>query len=445
MSTTALAEPLPNFVSRLHSILRQTNTRPLRGRVLRIVGTMIEAQIGGVHVGELCRLNCPSGMAMLAEVVGVAGTTAFLTPIGHVAGLATQTEVVPTGRSLGVRVGEGLLGRALDGLGRPLDRPDDPPMTETEIPVDSGGPPPLARSGVRHCLPTGIRSVDGLLTCAEGQRIGIFGHAGTGKSSLIARIVRDADADVFVVALVGERGREVGEFIERTLNQATRQRCVIVAATSDRPALERMKAAQVATAIAEWFRDRGRRVVLLIDSLTRLARAWREIGLAAGEPPTRRGYPPSVFAAMPRLLERAGPLSHGTITAFYTVLLEGDMTADPIAEEVKSILDGHLVLSHKLAESDHHPAIDVLASRSRVMDAVVSEEHRAAAARLRQLLVRHAEIELLVRVGEYQPGSDPLADEALNKIAAINEFLCQAQNERSLFGDTVTRLQALVQ
>ena len=268
-------------------------------------------------------------------------------------------------------VGDALLGRVLDGLGRVLDRPDDPPHAEATIPIDAPPPPPLERPPVSRMLSVGTRAIDGLMTCAEGQRIGIFGAAGAGKSRLIARIVRHAEADVFVIALVGERGREVGEFLEHALGAGAQGRAVTVVATSDRPALERVKAAQVATAIAEWFRDRGRRVVLLIDSLTRLARAWREIGLAAGEPPTRRGFPPSVFAALPRLLERAASTRTGSITAFYTVLVEGDLASDPIAEEVKSILDGHLILSSALAEAGHHPAIDVLASASRVMDQVV--------------------------------------------------------------------------
>jgi type III secretion protein N (ATPase) len=331
----------------------------------------------------------------------------------------------------------------LDGLGRVLDRPDDPPPAEATIPIDAPPPPPLERPPISRVLALGTRVIDGLLTCAEGQRIGIFGAAGAGKSRLIARIVRHAEADVFVIALVGERGREVGEFLDQALGPEARRRAVTVAATSDRPALERVKAAQVATAIAEWFRDRGRRVVLLIDSLTRLARAWREIGLAAGEPPTRRGFPPSVFAALPRLLERAASTRSGTISAFYTVLVEGELASDPIAEEVKSILDGHLILSSKLAEAGHYPAIDVLASGSRVMDQVVSREHSDAAIHLRRLLARHDEIELLVRIGEYQAGSDPVADEALRKIDAIRAFLRETADEATAFPVMLRRLREI--
>ncbi|MBR0647782.1 FliI/YscN family ATPase, partial [Plastoroseomonas hellenica] len=311
------------------------------------------------------------------------------------------------------------------------------------VPVDAAAPTPLSRSLVSRPLPLGVRALDGLLTAAEGQRVGLFGPPGAGKSTLVARIVQGARADAFVVALVGERGREVREFLERHLPEAARRRAVVVAATSDRPALERMKAAQVATAIAEWFRDQGMRVVLLVDSVTRLARALREVGLAAGEPPTRRGFPPSVFAALPRLLERAGPAATGSITAFYTVLLEGELASDPVAEEVKSILDGHVILSPALAAAEHHPAIDILASRSRVMEAAVTPQHRAAAGALRRLLARYAEIELLVRVGEYRAGTDPLADEAIRKIEAIRAFLRQPEEAPTAFAETVRRLGEL--
>ena len=434
-----VGDPMP----RLRSAIRECRTRPMRGRIHRISGTMIEARIVGVRVGELCRLRDPQGTELEAEVVGIGDGRAFLAPIGNVSGLSSLAEVEPSDRMLSVSVGEGLLGRVLDGLGRPLDRPDDPPRTAAIIPIDGSPPPPLERPPIRRPLPLGTRAIDGLVTCAEGQRIGIFGAAGAGKSRLIARIVRHAQADVFVIGLVGERGREVGEFLDHALGPVARNRAVTVVATSDRPALERVKAAQVATAIAEWFRDRGKRVVLLIDSLTRLARAWREIGLAAGEPPTRRGFPPSVFAALPRLLERAASTRSGTITAFYTVLVEGELMSDPIAEEVKSILDGHLILSSALAESGHHPAIDVLASGSRVMDQVVDPRHREAAVRLRRLLARHNEIELLVQIGEYQAGSDPLADEALRKIDPIRAFLREAANEATAYPAMLRRLQEL--
>jgi type III secretion protein N (ATPase) len=432
-----------NPMPRLRAAIARCRTRVIRGRIERVSGTMIEARIGGVRVGDLCRLRDPAGAELDAEVVGIGDGRAFLTPLGLVAGLSSLTEVEPSDRRPGVAVGDALLGRVLDGLGRVLDRPDDPPRADATIPLDAPPPAPLDRPAITRPLALGTRAIDGLVTCAEGQRIGIFGAAGAGKSRLIARIVRHADADVFVIALVGERGREVGEFLDHALGAEARRRAVTVAATSDRPALERVKAAQVATAIAEWFRDRGRRVVLLIDSLTRLARAWREIGLSAGEPPTRRGYPPSVFAALPRLLERAASTRAGSITAFYTVLVEGDLASDPIAEEVKSILDGHLILSSALAEAGRYPAIDVLASGSRVMDQVVGRKHRDAAVHVRRLLARYNEIELLVRIGEYQSGGDPLADEALRKIEPIRDFLREAGNLATPFPTTLQRLSEL--
>ena len=441
-----MTRPVPSLadtVGALRATVQAAELRPLRGRVTRVVGAMIEARLGGVRVGELCQLHGAGSSAGLAEVVGVSDRTALLTPIGEVAGLAAGTEVESVGHGLSVAVGTALLGRVLDGLGRPLDRPDDLPATTARAPLDRAPPAPLDRPLVQARLRLGTRVLDGLLTCAEGQRVGIFGPAGAGKSTLMARIVRGADADVFVVALVGERGREVREFLDRSLGPEGMARSVVVAATSDRPALERVKAAQTATSIAEWFRDQGLRVVLFVDSLTRLARAWREIGLAAGEPPTRRGYPPSVFAALPRLLERAGGNARGSITAFYTVLVEGELAADPVAEEVKSILDGHIILSPRLAEAEHHPAIDVLASRSRVMEAVIGEPHREAAARVRQLIARYAEIELLVRVGEYQRGADALADEAVDKIEAIREFLRQRGTAMTFWDETVAWLRRL--
>jgi type III secretion protein N (ATPase) len=325
----------------------------------------------------------------------------------------------------------------ISALGEPLDDDPWPPAgVERNQAVFSPPPAPFARTLISQPIQLGIRVLDGLMTCARGQRIGIFGGPGVGKSTLLAKIVRGTDADVVVVALVGERGREVREFVERQLGPEGRAKAVIVAATSDRSAMERVKAAHAATAIAESFRDRGRHVLLLVDSITRFARAQREIGLAAGEPPTRRGFPPSLFAVLPRLLERAGALERGSITAVYTVLVEGELNLDPVAEEVQAILDGHILLSNELAEREHFPAIDVLRSRSRLMDAVTSPRHRADAARIRELMARHADIELLLRVGEYQRGSDAVADEAIARIDRINAFLRQMADEHSSFEDT---------
>lgn len=432
-------------MSRLHAAIRQCRTRTLSGRIERISGTVIDARISGVRVGELCRLRDPNGTVIEAEVVGITEGRAFLTPIGDVSGLSSHAEVEPTHNRLSVGVGAALCGCVLDGLGQVLDHLDAPPRIEAVIPIDGTPPAPLDRPRVARSISVGTRAIDALITCAEGQRTGIFGGPGSGKSRLVARIARHAEADVFVIALVGERGREVREFLDHALGAEGRRRAVTVVATSDRPALERVKAAQVATAIAEWFRDRGQRVVLLIDSITRLARAWREIGLAAGEPPARRGFPPSVFAALPRLLERAASNGKGTITAFYTVLVEGELTDDPVAEEVKAILDGHVILSSSLAESGHYPAIDVLASTSRVMDQVVDRRHRDAAVHVRRLLSRYRDIELLVRINEYQAGSDPLADEALQKIDAVRAFLRETEDEATEPAETGKQLLALAE
>lgn len=435
----------------LKHLLQAVEPRPLKGRVIRATGTVIHAAAPDVAVGEVCRLKDPnSGRQLIAEAVGLSGDTVILTPIGDMIGLSTQTEVVRTGAPLQVAVGPGLLGQVLDSLGRKRDAALDEIATREDLeqgwttyPIRADPPDALERELISRPMPLGIRVIDGLLTCGEGQRIGIYGAPGTGKSSLLASIVKGAEADVAVVALIGERGREVREFIERHLGEEGRKKSVLVVATSDRSAMERVKAAYVATAIAEYFRDQDKRVLLFIDSLTRFARAQREIGLAAGEPPTRRGFPPSVFAELPRLLERAGSGKVGSITAFYSILVEGDGTADPIAEESRGILDGHIVLSPKLGGAGHYPAIDVLQSRSRVMDSVAEPDHRAAATHVRSLLARHAEIELLLRVGEYQPGSDPVADEAVAKIGTINDFLRQGEHERTAYGDMLDRLKGL--
>ena len=343
---------------------------------------------------------------------------------------------------MSVRAGDGLLGRVVGADGVPIDGLGPAVGSEARS-LDADPPDPMRRSIIDRPLPTGVRVIDGLLTCAEGQRIGIYGEPGGGKSTLMAEIIRSAEVDVAVVGLIGERGREAREFVEHTLGAEGLARTTIVLATSDRPAMERMKAAHAATAIAEWHRDRGRRVLLMIDSVTRYARALREIGLSAGEPPTRRGYPSSTFARLPKLLERSGPGESGTITAFYTVLVEGDGSGDPIAEETRGILDGHLVLSAKLGAANHYPAVDVLASKSRVMNRVVSAEHGAAAGRVRTLMSRHAEAEFLIRMGEYQPGGDAETDEAVGKIDAINAFLRQKPGERAPFETTVATVRAL--
>uniref|UniRef100_UPI0039F14188 type III secretion system ATPase SctN n=1 Tax=Bordetella sputigena TaxID=1416810 RepID=UPI0039F14188 len=425
--------------------LADARTIEVVGRVTQVTGTIIRAAVAGARVGQLCVLRDPDGGEDIkAEVIGFAEDAALLTPIGDTRGISPRTEVIPTDGALSVPVGMELLGRVLDGLGRPLDEATRGPLVTTRTyPVLSSAPHPLSRKPIHQPLELGIRVIDGLLTCGEGQRMGIFAAAGGGKSTLMGMLANGADVDVRVVALIGERGREVGEFLQRDLGDNLRN-SVVVCATSDRSAMERVKSAYVATAIAEYFRDQGKRVLFLMDSVTRFARAQREIGLAAGEPPTRRGFPPSVFAVLPRLLERAGMNERGSMTAFYTVLVEGDDMTEPVADEVRSILDGHIVLSRKLGAENHFPAVDVLASASRVMGSVVQREHAAAAGRFRELMAKYAEIELLLNIGEYQPGNDPVADEAVRKIGDIRQFLRQPADEKDGFDATVARMTDLV-
>jgi type III secretion protein N (ATPase) len=337
-----------------------------------------------------------------------------------------------------------LLGRTISAVGAPLDDlPWPPEGIEAYYPVGAMPPDPLARQLISQPILLGIRSIDGLITCGRGQRIGVFGEPGSGKSTILADIARNTDADVVVVGLIGERGREVREFLDRQLGPEGLAKSVIVVATSERPAMERVKAAYCATTIAEYFRDQGKHVLLVMDSITRFARAQREIGLAAGEPPTRRGFPPSLFAALPRLLERSGPAKHGSITGVYSILVEGDGTLDPVAEEVQAILDGHVILSPELAQRNHFPAVDVLKSRSRLMDAVVSKQHREDSGRIREMISRYNEVELLVRVGEYERGGDRVADEAIAKIGMINAFLRQSKEERDTFPEIERRMREI--
>jgi type III secretion protein N (ATPase) len=412
------------------------------GRVTEIGPTLLRASLPGAGLAELCRLN-PSGIE--AEVVAVQGDFALLSPFAEPLGMTVGCEVEPLGRPHEIALGSFLLGAVIDGMGRPLG-PGTVPSDCAYLPLERNAPDPLTRPVIDTALPLGVRAIDGLLTCGRGQRVGIFAAAGGGKSTLLGMICEGSlMADVIVLALIGERGREVREFLDHTLSPEARKRTVVVVSTSDRPALERLKAAYTATTIAEYFRDQGKNVLLMMDSLTRFARASREIGLAAGEKPAAGAYPPSFFARLPRLLERAGPAATGSITGIYTVLVEGDDLDEPVADEVRSILDGHIVLSRKLAEANHYPAIDVSASVSRIMRQVASGEHLRLAARLRGLLANYREIELLVRVGEYRPGQDPQADEALARKDAIRNFLCQHVGETNDFEETVSRLWKTVE
>ncbi len=424
----------------LEEAVQTTTPVDVRGRVEQVVGTIIRAVVPGVKVGELCILSNPwENFTLKAEVVGFVRNVALLSPLGSCQGVSPATEVIPTGEILSVPVGEELLGRVLDGLGQPID--GGPALrTRQHYPVFAEAPNPMTRKIISRPLTLGLRALDGMLTCGEGQRMGIFAAAGGGKSTLLSSIIKGCSAEVCVLALIGERGREVREFIENDLGEEGRKKAVLVVSTSDRSSMERLKAAYTSTAIAEYFRDQGRSVLLMMDSVTRFGRAQREIGLAAGEPPTRRGFPPSVFSELPKLMERAGNSDKGSITALYTVLVEGDDMTEPIADETRSILDGHIVLSRKLAARNHYPAIDVQASVSRVMNSIGSKEHKKAAQRLRQILAKYAEVELLVQIGEYKKGADKEADDALAHIDKVNAFLKQGLGEKSTFEQTLEGL-----
>ncbi len=425
----------------LQTALKTSVSVEVRGQVKEVVGTIIKAIVPGVRIGEICLLRNPwDELQLYAEVVGFSNEAAILTPLGEMQGISTATEVIPSGTTHSVSVGPSLMGRVLDGLGNPMD---GGPAIEavSHYPVYADPPSPMKRKIISQPLNLGIRALDGLLTCGQGQRMGIFAAAGGGKSTLLSSLVRGAEVDVTVLALVGERGREVREFIEHDLGEEGLAKSVLVVSTSDRSSMERLKAAYVATAIAEYFRDEGKSVLLLMDSVTRFARALREIGLAAGEPPTRRGFPPSVFSSLPRLMERAGNSDKGSITALYTVLVEGDDMTEPIADETRSILDGHIILSRALASANHYPAIDILASISRVMGAVTSKEHRAFAQDFRAMYAKYEEISLLIQIGEYKKGSDPAADRAISHMEAMRNFLRQGQHEKCSFDECLQMLQ----
>ena len=398
----------------------------MSGKVTQVIGLVIECKGPNVSLGELCYVSSRfAGIEPIpAEVVGFRSGFVLLMPIGEMQGIGPGCEVVSAQRVLKVRVGPELLGRVLDGLGEPMDG-KGPLFCKKEYPLQAAPPPPLDRPRITDSLYVGVRAIDGVITLGSGQRIGIMAGSGVGKSTLLSMIARNTEADVSVIALVGERGREVKEFIERDLGEEGLKRSVVVVATSDRPALVRIKGAMTATAVAEYFRDQGKKVVLMMDSVTRFAMAQREVGLTIGEPPATRGYTPSVFALLPRLLERAGTSRKGSITGIYTVLVDGDDMNEPIADAVRSILDGHIVLSRAIAAQNHFPAIDILASVSRVMNEVVSKEHLGAAQKLRALLAVYKEAEDLIHIGAYVSGSSAKIDEAIKKIDQINAFLCQ--------------------
>jgi len=429
--------------SRVKRIVEDIDPLRLNGKVLQSVGIVMESQGPSCRVGELCRVrSLDRENEILAEVVGFRGERTLLMPLGERNGIELGSEVIALGKEMKIKVGEDLLGRVLDALGRPMDG-KGPVEGETEYPLDCEPPPPLDRKPIREVLPLGIKAIDGVLTCGKGQRVGIFAGSGVGKSTLLGMIARYAQSDVNVIALVGERGREVKEFIEKDLGEEGLRRSCLVVATSDKAPLLRIKAAFCATAIAEYFRDKGKDVLFLMDSVTRLAMAQRELGLAVGEPPTTRGYTPSVFTLLPRLMERTGNSRRGSITALYTVLVEGDDMNEPIADAVRAILDGHIVLSRKLSFEGHYPSIDVLQSISRLMPDITDEKQQQMAQKLREILATYSEAEDLINIGAYEQGSNPRIDYALTMIDRVKKFLRQEVGESFSWEETQAFLSQL--
>ncbi|NMA49388.1 MAG: flagellar protein export ATPase FliI [Tissierellia bacterium] len=411
------------------------------GKITKITGMTIESSGPVVSMGELCMIYpYKSKQPILSEVVGFRDDRVLLMPLGEMEGIASGSMVVASGRTFRVNVGPELKGRVIDGLGRPMDDLG-PVRTLKTYPVQAAPPSPLTRKIITEPLSVGVRAIDGLLTCGKGQRIGIFAGSGVGKSTLMGMLARNSTADINVIGLIGERGREVREFVENDLGEEGLKRSVVVVVTSDRPALIRVKGALVATAIAEYFRDQGLNVMLMMDSLTRFSLAQREIGFATGEPPVTRGYTPSVFATLPRLLERAGASDKGTITGLYTVLVDGDDLNEPITDTVRGILDGHIVLSRKMANSNHYPAIDVLASVSRVMPNIVDEEHKNAANKIKDIMSVYRDSEDLINIGAYKEGSNAKIDNAIELIDDINGFLRQGTHDVANYDDTVKSIE----
>jgi ATP synthase in type III secretion protein N len=444
-SLAGLRGRVPHWLQRLPATPGFTS----HGKVSQVLGTLIEAHMPPVQIGELCHLLDPAnaGKPMLAEVVGFTDKSAILSALSPLEGVSNRTVIEPLRRAHTVEAGDHLLGSVLDGFGRPLFRVPAAAHNigtwRETVPVIRDAPAATSRPRISDAQPTGVRAIDGLLTMGVGQRIGVFAGPGCGKTTLMAAIARGCDADAIIFGLIGERGRELNEFLQHELDEELVKKTIIVVATSDRTSMERARAGFTATAIAEAFRARGKKVLLLIDSLTRFARAQREIGLAAGEPPARGGFTPSVYTMLPRLIERAGRTPEGSITAMYTVLVDGENASDPIGDEAKSLLDGHIVLTKKLAEQGHYPAIDVLASISRTMGNVTSSEHRRAANRFRELLARYQEMELLIRLGEYKAGTDSVADRAVELRQEQLDFLRQDTSKIAGFDQSLDTLKRL--
>lgn len=432
-------------LAKYRSRLEEAASASFRGRITKVVGILVEASGFPATLGELCRIEKPEeGEILLAEVVGFRGDAALLMPYGEMTGIGVGAPATSLGRRFVVRAGAGLLGRVLDGFGHPIDG-EDPCPVEAEIPVHREAPNPLHRVPIEEPLETGVRAIDGLSTLGRGQRIGIFSGSGIGKSTLLAQVAKGAAADVAVIALIGERGREVQGFIRDALGPEGLKRAVVVAATSDRPPIERYKGAFVATAIAEFFRERGKNVLFVMDSVTRFAAACREIGLALGEPPTLKGYPPSFFATVPKLVERLGRTRSGSITGLYTVLIDADDMDDPVGDTLRGLLDGHIILSRSLSNRNHFPSIDVLASLSRLMSAVASPAQKVAAGRFRDLLATYEENRDLVQIGAYRPGTNPKLDAAIARIQGMEAFLRQTPEQRTPLAETAALLAKLTE
>lgn len=416
----------------------------INGRITETVGMLIKAIVPQVKIGEICLIKREGLEPLRCEVVGFTREEVFLSPLGEMTGVGPSSEVIPTHLPLHIKVGPNLLGRVINGLGEPLDLHTKGPLELTETyPVIQSPPDPLKRQRISEPISVGIRAIDGVLTTGLGQRVGIFAAAGGGKSTTLGMIARNAQADVNVISLIGERGRELRDFIEKDLGPEGLKRSVLVISTSDQASQLRLNAAYVGTAIAEYFRDQGKSVILMMDSVTRFARALREVGLAAGEPPARAGYTPSVFSTLPKLLERAGRAERGSITAFYTILVAGDDMNEPVADEVRSILDGHIILSAELARQYHYPAIDVLSSASRVMPSIVPKEHLQLVGKLKEVLANYKKNELLIKIGEYKRGADKAGDFAIDHIDKVNKFLKQGVEEKCSYEETMQLLRGL--
>ena len=429
-------------LGRYFNALSSVELTQVIGKVVRVIGLVIEGQVQGVSVGELCYIQIDEKKRIKAEVVGFKESQVLLMPLGNIQGIKPGSRILATGQPLAVKVGPKLLGRIVNGIGEPIDGKGDLEY-EMTVDIDRDPPDPIKRPRIDSVLKTGVKAIDATLTLGKGQRVGIFAGSGVGKSTLMGMLARNCEADINVISLVGERGREVKDFIEESLGEEGLKKSVVVAATSDTPPVIRLKGAMVGTAIAEYFRDQGKNVFFMMDSVTRFAMAQREIGLATGEPPTTKGYTPSVFAMLPRLMERAGTSDKGSITAIYTVLVDGGDMDEPIADAARGILDGHILLSRDLASKNHYPCIDVAPSLSRLMSGIAEAPHKEAAGQLRNVLAQYSEAEDLINIGAYAKGSNAKIDYAIEKIDAVNNLLQQTTSENCPYDQTIRTLTSL--